>query len=57
MRFHWLRDKDIQKKIKVYWEKGSTNLADYFTKYHPLTYYVKMRREYNLIADPSKNLS
>lgn len=55
--FHWLRDKDIQKKIKVYWEKGAMNLADYFTKHHPLNYHMKMRREYNLIADPSKNLS
>ena len=54
MRFHWLRDKDNQQKIKVYWEKGATNLADYFTKHHPLNYHVKMRRQYNLIADSSK---
>ena len=34
MRFHWLRDKETLKNIRVYWDAGSNNDADYFTKTH-----------------------
>ena len=40
MRFYWVRDKDMQQQIKVYWEKGAINLADYFTKYHSIKYHI-----------------
>jgi hypothetical protein len=35
MRFHWLRDREAQGQLKIYWRPGNTNHADYFTKHHP----------------------
>jgi hypothetical protein len=47
MRWNWLRDKS-NKALRVYWEKGSTNDADYFTKHHPPNYHRQMRPRYIL---------
>jgi hypothetical protein len=46
MRYHWTQDQVQQKKLHVEWAKGNTNLADYFTKAHPVHHYVSMRRTY-----------
>jgi hypothetical protein len=46
MRYHWIRDQVQQDKFKIVWEKGSANLADYFTKAHPVSHYTVMRRTY-----------
>lgn len=46
MRYHWIRDQVAQGKLQVKWEKGSANLADYFTKAHPVSHYNVMRRTY-----------
>ena len=46
MRFHWLRDKEVQKEIKVFWDKGKNNLADYYTKHHTASYHRKIRPQY-----------
>ena len=32
MRFNWIKDREAQKQFKFVWAKGSSNLADYFTK-------------------------
>ena len=31
MRFHWLRE---NKNFIIYWDRGTNNDADYFTKHH-----------------------
>jgi hypothetical protein len=46
MRYHWIRDQVRQGKLAVTWAEGATNLADYFTKAHPVHHYVSMRRIY-----------
>jgi len=46
MRYHWIRDQVSQGKFTVSWAEGATNLADYFTKAHPIHHYVAMRRTY-----------
>jgi hypothetical protein len=46
MRFYWVRDRIAQKQYRVYWESGSENLADYFTKHHSPTHHKEMRRQY-----------
>ena len=46
MRYHWIRDQVQQGKLTVTWAEGATNLADYFTKAHPVHHYVTMRRTY-----------
>ena len=46
MRYYWLRDKMTQKKLHVFWEKGLSNNADYFTKHHPTKYHQLIRPKY-----------
>ena len=45
-RFHWIRDKVRTKTFNVAWHPGKDNRADYFTKLHPTTHHVNMRRLY-----------
>ena len=46
MRFHWLRDKQVQKDFTIYWDKSENNYADYFTKHHAPSHHQKMRPIY-----------
>ena len=46
MRYHWIRDRVNQGQFKVHWEPSKTNLADYFTKTHPVHHFVDMRSKY-----------
>jgi hypothetical protein len=46
MRFEWLLDRQQQGQFKIYWRPGKTNLADYFTKHHPLSHHQNVRGEY-----------
>jgi hypothetical protein len=46
MRYYWLQDQDAQKHFNFRWEKGSDNLADYFTKHHPPAHHQQMRSQY-----------
>ena len=46
MRYHWIRDQQKQQNINVYWDKGSNNNADYFTKHHAPSHHKKMRNIY-----------
>ncbi len=46
MRFHWLRDREVQGQLKFVWKPGKTNLADYFTKHHPPAHHVNVRSEF-----------
>ena len=48
MRFHWLRDKERTQHLRVFWDKGKRNGADYFTKHHPAPYHKLMRAKYIL---------
>jgi hypothetical protein len=46
MRFHWIRDRCDQGQFKIQWQPGLSNLADYFTKTHPVSYYSDKRATY-----------
>ena len=46
MRFHWLRDRELQKQLRIYWRSGKLNYADYFTKHHPASHHRNTRKEY-----------
>ncbi len=46
MRFHWLRNHEAQRQIKIIWRPGKTNLADYFIKHHPPAHHVNVRSEF-----------
>jgi hypothetical protein len=43
MRLHWLRCREAQGQFRFYWDKGSSNLADYHTKHHPPAYHQAHR--------------
>ena len=42
MQFYWVQDRIRQGHYNVFWKPGSTNSADYFTKYHPHHHYCHM---------------
>ena len=46
MRYHWIKDRILKKQFQLCWDKGSNNLADYFTKHHPPAHHMSMRPLY-----------
>ena len=44
MRFYWLRDRVKQKQFYVHWKRGTTNIADYYTKHHSPNHHKIMRK-------------
>jgi len=50
MRFHWVRDRVRQNQFIVHWKEGKSNIADYFTKFHPPAHH-RMTRPY-LVSSP-----
>ena len=43
MRYNWLRCRETQQQLRIYWDRGTNNLADYFTKHHPPKHHIHMR--------------
>ena len=50
MRWNWLRDEATKEQLRIYWDKGENNDADYFTKHHPPSHHLAMRPKYVLNA-------
>jgi hypothetical protein len=50
MRWNWLRDKATHEQLRIYWDKGVNNDADYFTKHHPPAHHLAERPRYVLNA-------
>ena len=48
MRFYWVRDRVKQKQFLIFWKKGASNLADYFTKHFYPAHHKEMRGTYVL---------
>jgi hypothetical protein len=46
MRFYWIRDRVRQGQFQIYWSKGLTNRADYFSKHHPSSHHQAIRSTY-----------
>ena len=46
MLYHWVQDKVQQKQFDIYWEPGIDNLADYFSKHHPMLHHKNVRMLY-----------
>ena len=46
MKLHWLRDKHNEEYFDVFWDKGSNNYSDYFTKHHATIHHHIMRKYY-----------
>ena len=43
MRYHWLKEKQTQQKFKIYWDQGTNNHADPYTKHHPTKHHLDFR--------------
>ena len=43
MSFYWLREKEAQKHLRIFWDRGKNNNADYYTKHHAATHHKIMR--------------
>ena len=56
MQLHWLRDKEMQKYFQVFWDKGTLNGADYFTKHHPPVYHLHIHQVRKYVRDIHKKL-
>ena len=48
MRFNWLRDRSFKRDVRIFWDKGENNHADYFTKHHPPAHHREIRSKYIL---------
>ena len=48
MRYFWLLDRVTQQQFFIYWDKGSNNHGDYFTKHWPASYHQEIRPKYIL---------
>jgi hypothetical protein len=46
MRFYWIRDRVRQGQFQVYWSKGQTKCAVYFSKHHPASHHQTIRSTY-----------
>ena len=46
IQFYWLRDRVDQGQFRIYLERGDSNLADYFTKFHPASHNRRVRPIY-----------
>ena len=54
MRFYWIRDRVRQGQFLVYWKRGKTNQADYFTKHHPAKHHIQQRPNYLQRPSPTQ---
>jgi hypothetical protein len=43
MRFYWLQDRIDQNQFHIFWAPGGLNLADFYTKHHPIHHHKTMR--------------
>ena len=55
MRYHWIRDQVHLKNFLVTWQAGASNLADFFTKAHPVHHHLSQRSFY--VVDNIDHLS
>jgi hypothetical protein len=51
MRYHWIRDQVFAQNFKVTWQPGSINLANFFTKAHPVHHHLAMQKFYVVVED------
>jgi len=50
MCWNWLHQPKLKEQLRIYWDKGPNNDADYFTKHHPPAHHLVQRPQYVLSA-------
>ena len=53
MRYHWIRDQVKLRVFRIIWKAGKFNLADFFTKAHPVKHHLDIRWKYVLMEKHS----
>ena len=48
MRYHWLREQTTRNVLRIFWDKGTNNNADYHTKHHSPAVHKTQRPRYIL---------
>ena len=56
MKLHWLRNKANSEHINVFWDKGTDQGADYFSKHFPTIHHRRVRQERKYVHDFKKDL-
>ena len=51
MRYHWIRDQVKLRVFNIIWKPGKLNLADFFTKAHPVKHHLEIRWKYVLMPN------
>ena len=46
MSYHWIQDRIAQGQFKTTWAKGQWNLADFFSKIHPVNHFNAMKAKF-----------
>jgi hypothetical protein len=57
MRYHWIRDQVKLGIFKVTWKAGKLNLADFFTKAHPVKHHLQIRWKYVHMSEDAIGIS
>jgi hypothetical protein len=57
MRYHWIRDQVKLDVFKVTWKAGKLNLADFFTKAHPVKHHKLIRWKYVHMSEDDSNIT
>ncbi len=57
MRYHWIRDQVKLGIFKVTWKAGKLNLADFFTKAHPVKHHLQIRWKYVHMSEDTIGIS
>ena len=53
MRYHWIRDRCDLKDFYIEWRKGEDSVADFLTKAHPTSHFLKMRKYFVDYSPPT----
>ena len=57
MRYHWIRDQVKLRVFRITWKAGKFNLADFFTKAHPVKHHLDIRWKYVLMEKHNSNIA
>ena len=51
MRYHWRQEKNAKKEFNIFYDKGTDNNADHFTKHHPAQYHLHVQKSSYCVRD------
>jgi hypothetical protein len=54
MRYYWIRDRVRQGKFHIFWRKGKSNKADYYSKHFPPAHHIEVRPTYLHVKNSRK---